>query len=684
MKPKALLPLVAFALLASTLPLWSADAKFTPPPSPRVTYNFNSDWRFIRQDVPGAEVPSFDDSQWESVSTPHTFNDVDSFRVIIDHSGGDRGTYKGISWYRKHFKLPAAAAGSKVFIEFEGMRQAGDIYLNGLPVGLYENGVTGYGVDITSGVHFGDQENVIAVRADNTTSYRERATNTAFRWNANDFNPDFGGINRRVWLHITGPIYQTLPLYQNLGTTGTYIYCSNFNIAGHSCTVNVESQVHNATADRRVPDSKVTLSATVVDKDGVVRATFTGTPVDMLAGAKTVLTATGPLTGARFWSPDDPNLYDVYTTLTVDGKVVDVTKITTGFRKVEFKGGAGTGGVYINDKFVYLKGFSERSADEWAGVGVGYPEWMHDFTAQMIRDDHANYMRWMHVTPQKEDVESFDRFGIVEVAPAADKEEDAQGQQWEQRVAVMRDSIIYLRNNPSILFWEAGNTGVTGPQMQEMVALRKQYDPDGGRTMGCRSLTQPGAVAVAEWWGTMLGGPYNDSARDRMPIVETEDFRDESSRRFWDDYSPPYYKVKKGPNDTWNYNSETFAVAQVKRYWNYYSNRISNTDPAHAKYAAYASIYFTDENADGRQDSSEVSRVSGKMDAVRLPKEAYFAEQVMQNEKPDIHIIGHWSYPATQPDGSKTVKTIDVVANNVDSVELFVNGVSKGKLTTAR
>ena len=323
MKPKALLPLVAFALLASTLPLWSADAKFTPPPSPRVTYNFNSDWRFIRQDVPGAEVPSFDDSQWESVSTPHTFNDVDSFRVIIDHSGGDRGTYKGISWYRKHFKLPAAAAGSKVFIEFEGMRQAGDIYLNGLPVGLYENGVTGYGVDITSGVHFGDQENVIAVRADNTTSYRERATNTAFRWNANDFNPDFGGINRRVWLHLTGNIYQTLPLYQSLGTTGTYIYCSNYNIAAHSCTVNVESQVHNATADRRVPSTNVTLSATVVDKDGVVRATFTGTPVDMLAGAKTVLTATGPLTGARFWSPDDPVLYDVYTTLTVDGKVVE-------------------------------------------------------------------------------------------------------------------------------------------------------------------------------------------------------------------------------------------------------------------------------------------------------------------------------------------------------------------------
>jgi hypothetical protein len=64
--------------------------------------------------------------------------------------------------------------------------------------------------------------------------------------------------------------------------------------------------------------------------------------------------------------------------------------------------------------------------------------------------------------------------GIVEVAPAADKEEDGMGRQWDQRAEVMRDSIIYLRNNPSILFWEAGNTGVTGPQMEQMVALRKE------------------------------------------------------------------------------------------------------------------------------------------------------------------------------------------------------------------
>ncbi len=672
MKPILVLPLVAFAVLVSGSPLFADTPRYTPPASPRVTYNFNAGWKFIRQDVPGAQAVSFDDSQWETVSTPHSFNDVDSFRVIIDHSGGDRGTYKGLSWYRKHFRLPAEAAGSKVFIEFEGMRQAADIYFNGKPFGLYENGITGYGVDITSAVLFGDQDNVLAVQVDNRTSYRERATDTPYRWNANDFNPDHGGINRRVWLHVTGKIYQTLPLYYGLKTTGTYVYCTNYNISGRTCDVTVESQVHNATADRKVPQATVTLSGVVVDKDGIVRATFKGDGVDMLSGAKTVLKAAGPLVNARFWSPDDPYLYDVYTMLTVNGKVVDASKVTTGFRKTEFKGGAGTGGVYINDKFVYLKGFAQRSANEWAGVGAGYPDWMHDFTARMLRDSNGNYMRWMHVAPQKADVEAFDRFGIVEVAPAGDKEEDAQGRQWEQRVEVMRDTIVYLRNNPSVLFWEAGNTGVTAAQMQEMVDMRKELDPHGGRIMGCRSLREP-ATAITEWFGTMLGGPYSAPMRDKAPLIETEDFRDEGARRFWDDYSPPYFGFKKGPNDTWNYNSETFALAQVRQYWRFWSNRISNSDPDKSKWAAYASIYFTDSDADGRQDSSEVARVSGKLDAVRLPKEAYFAERVMQNEKPDIHIIGHWTYPAN------TTKTMNVIANNVDSVELLVNGTSQGK-----
>ena len=261
--------------------------------------------------------------------------------------------------------------------------------------------------------------------------------------------------------------------------------------------------------------------------------------------------------------------------------------------------------------------------------------------------------------------------------------------------------MIYFRNNPSILFWEAGNTIVTPEQMQQMVDLRKQWDPDGGRVIGYRDNDDVAAnqalTPIAEYYGVMIGQApqtdqvtqprqifrgYSAERRDRAPLIEAEDFRDEGARRYWDDYSPPYYGFKKGPNDTYQYTSESFAIAGVKRYWDYWTNRISNTDPAHSKWSGYCSIYFTDEDADGRQDSSEVARVSGKVDAMRLPKEIYFAHRVIQNDQPDLHILGHWTYPEAPTQGpdagtGKTVKTVYVIANT-ESVELFVNGKSLG------
>jgi beta-galactosidase len=284
------------------------------------------------------------------------------------------------------------------------------------------------------------------------------------------------------------------------------------------------------------------------------------------------------------------------------------------------------------------------------------------------------------------DVESYDRAGIVEVCPAGDQEKDATGRQWDQRVEVMRDSIIYFRNSPSILFWEAGNNSISPAHMRQMVDLKAELDAHGGRAMGCRSLNDAESTTIAEYFGVMLGQvgrneregsptglfrAYSTQRRDLAPFVETEDFRDEGARRFWDNFSPPYFGFKKGPNDTYNWTSESFALAGVGRYNDYWTNRISNADPAHAKWSGYASIYFFDSNADGRQQSSETSRVSGKVDAVRLPKEIFYAHRVMQSQAPDIHILGHWTYPAD------TKKTVYVIANT-PSVELFLNGKSLG------
>src|SRR5207248_2877806 len=149
-----------------------------------------------------------------------------------------------IAWYRKHFKLPASAKNQKVFLEFEGIRQAGDFYLNGKHIGISENGVTPFGFDITDAINF-NGDNMLAVRIDNSWDYQERATKTKFQWEDKNFNANYGGITKNVYLHVTPKIYQTLPLFTHLGTTGTYIYADNYNIPGRSATIHAESEIKN-------------------------------------------------------------------------------------------------------------------------------------------------------------------------------------------------------------------------------------------------------------------------------------------------------------------------------------------------------------------------------------------------------------------------------------------------------
>jgi beta-galactosidase len=684
------LTLAALMLAAACGPLRAAETPYAPPPSPHFVRNFNPGWKFIRQDVTNAANAAFDDSKWSDVSAPHTYNDTDTYDELISHSGGERHEYMGVAWYRKHFRLPASAKDGKVFLEFEGLKQAGRFWVNGKFAGKYENGVTPCGLDLTAFLNFGETDNVIAVKVDNSNDYVEEATGAGYEWMGRAFNPNYGGLNHDIRLHLTGKIYQTLPLYENLKTKGIYVYPSQFSIRDKTCQINIESQARNESGDQQ----SITLSAVVVDAQCVVRAQFQSEASDLVSGQTESFTASGPLADAEFWSDEHPHLYEVYCILTVDGKVADVQKIKTGFRKAEFKGGAGKGGVWLNDKFVYLTGYAQRSSDDWAGLGQAYPDWMHDYNAELVRSTHANYIRWMHISPQRVDVSACDKCGLVEVCPAGDKEKDAQGRQWEQRMEVMRDSMIFYRNSPSILFWEAGNTVITPDHMRQMVALRKELDPNGGRVMGARGDANEAAnsalTPVAEYYGVMIGqdrrtdtlsGPtamfraYSAERRDRAPLIETEDFRDEAARRFWDDFSPPHFGFKKGPEDTYALNSETFCLGAAARYHAYFLNRICNADPAHSKWSGYASIYWSDSNADGRQDSSEVCRVSGKVDSVRLPKEAYYVYRVMQNPAPDLHIIGHWSYPAN------TVKTVYVAANHCDAVELWVNGKSEGTST---
>src|SRR3982750_339484 len=84
----------------------------------RTKYNFNSNWKVFVGDAKGAEAAEFNDASWKDITLPYAWNEDDAFKKDI----ADLST--GIAWYRKHFKIPASAKGQKVFLDFEGIRQA--------------------------------------------------------------------------------------------------------------------------------------------------------------------------------------------------------------------------------------------------------------------------------------------------------------------------------------------------------------------------------------------------------------------------------------------------------------------------------------------------------------------------------------------------------------------------------
>jgi len=549
-----------------------------------------------------------------------------------------------------------------VFLEFEGVRQGGEFYFNGHPLGRHENGAMAVGFDVTDWVHPAPGDNVVAVRTDNAWDYREKATGQRYQWNDRNFNANYGGIPKNVKLHVTDRLHQTLPLHAHLKTTGVYIYAQDFDLPGQAATITAESEVRNEHPQPRTFGYEVEL----VDMDGRRVKRFSGDTTTLAPGETTVVKASARVAGLNFWSWGYGYLYTVHTTLTVDGRALDTVSTRTGFRKTEF----GKGLIKLNGRVLQMKGYAQRTSNEWPALGSAVPPWLSDFSNALIVEGNGNLVRWMHITPSKQDVESCDRVGLIQAMPAGDAESDAKGRRWEQRVELMRDAIIYNRNNPSILFYESGNETISEPHMAEMKALRDQYDPHGGRAAGCREMLDS---QVAEYGGEMLY--INKSAR--LPFWATEYSRDEGLRKYWDEFSPPFHKDGEGPlykdqdASSYNRNQDSHAIEDVVRWYDYWRERPGTGTRVSS---GGVNIIFSDSNTHYR--GRENYRRSGEVDPMRIPKDGFRAHQVMWDgwvdvERPGLHILGHWNYaPGTRKDV--------YVVSSADAVELFLNGRSLG------
>ena len=527
--------------------------------------NFNTDWEYS---------VAASSNEWEKATLPHCYS---WNRIFKSHASdqGDCNGYRDFMYYRKSFTI--TDLDKRYILEFESFRQAIYVYVNDEYVGCYEAGVVPCGFDITDSIVEG--ENTVFVKLDSRSGRGGMKDYLTYQWNTNDFNPTLAGLTGNVKLHVKPrENYITLPLYENLGTKGVYIW--------YDGEVHVEAEIHGS-----------------------------GEIVWEIQG-----TGSNDQGAIKEWSPDHPYLYDVKVQLKVDDEIVDEEVIRTGFRRVGYDPKRG---ILINDEPVWLTGYAQRSTDEWAAIGWGN-DWLYDYDAKLIRESGANFVRWMHVAPKPSPVRSCDKFGIVCVCPAGDKESDVEGEKWTQREEAMRDAIIYFRNSPSILFWEAGNNQITGDHMASMRAIKDELDSHGGRLIGCRSINTAEQLASAEYVGTMLNrhvaNAYTTMQANGvyLPIIETEYAREESARRDVD-----------GQID--------FIKTNAKGYAEFYGNRVGGYEMPY--YSACAALCWTDSIQHGRLPDTENARMSGRVDPTRIKKPSFSAYQVFQAREPKVKLL---------------------------------------------
>jgi beta-galactosidase len=636
----------------------------------RLVLNFNPDWKFIKADPAGAQQPAFDDTAWTTVSTPHTFNDVDSFDAFSPGQMlGDTNEWSGRTWYRKTFKLPDSERGKKVYVEFEAVRQVAEVYLNGHLLGSCKNGFVPFGMDLTPYIQFGEP-NVLAVMCDNRfmisgpgaatalSSYLQQVNTQLpddvnqvqadqIPWNNAQWHPPLGGIYRNVRLYVTDPLHITLPLYDFLQTVGPYAYATEISDA--SASIGIEVPIENG----RAKSEKIQVTANVLDHEGNIVLALKQNDA-IAAGEQKTIKFSGTIVKPQLWEPDYPYLYHVVCSVQVNGQTVDSSEIPLGIRAVHWDI---DNGFTINGHHLKLHGWGQRPTDEWPGLGTAQPDWVHFFTLQLMKEAGGNFIRWGHCAAGPDMITAGDELGFVTDQPGVDGEADTVGAPWKIRADAFRDVLVYFRNDPSILIWEGGNQKVTPEHATELRQYLVQYDPHGGRAYAHRRADE----ATGQFMDVTIGTEGSHEV-SRLPVVEGEYDREESPRGEWDNYTPPDFGYPQAQGETYDLTAEQYAVDEVSQY----VDKVGESS-----HSGGANWIFSDSTSGGR-NRAEVSRASGEVDGVRLPKEAYYVCQTMFRDDPQVHIIGHWNYPA----GTK--KTI-YVTSNCSNVELFVNGTSLGR-----
>jgi hypothetical protein len=406
----------------------------------QVTYRepvkINDNWKFQKGDFPKAASPDFDDSKWRTLDLPHDWSVEGPLNQGLASATGYLPG--GIAWYRKALDIPLNQKDKKIYVYFEGIYRNGEVFINGVSLGMRPNGYISCEYDLTPYLKFGEK-NTLAVRVDHSKSADSR-------WYTGS------GIYRDVYLVEKNPVH--------LDWWGVYYTTKALN--DKKSAVHVQTTVKNTTDH----PAALTIVQELSDKERISKAKISGKLI-VPAGKDGTMNQDLTVAQPNLWSVYSPYLYQLTTSVYKEGKLIDQSVENVGIRTLGFDANKGFS---LNGKSMKVKGVCLHH--DAGCLGSAVPNEVLERRLIALKSIGCNAIRCSH-NPQSPML--CDKLGLLVLDEGFDEWEfpkkkwiegwnvgtpgfDGPAEFFEKWGETdLRDLVLRDRNHPSVFMWSIGN-----------------------------------------------------------------------------------------------------------------------------------------------------------------------------------------------------------------------------------
>jgi beta-galactosidase len=587
------------------------------------------EWEFCQDTSPTKTTPIPPDrAEWTRLTIPHVFRQSG----LPDESAG---------WYHRTFTVAASETDKRFYLYLEGAATVKDVFVNGRYIGRHRGAYTAAAFDLTPGIKFG-QSNTLLLRVSNRD---EESANCLSRSTLYYVN---GGLYRKAWLIKTGAVH----IYPDFGSCGVYI--TPANITTDQADLDVRTVVYNP-LDKSV---EVVVRHIVTDPDGAECVRFE-TQKTLDPNEKATLEAQGIVRQPKLWDIDQPNLYTVRTELLANGRLSDAVTEHTGFRTIAVKDNK----FYLNRHEFLVRGVNKHQQSEHHWNALSDAELRQEWG--MMIDMGVNTVRLAHYPHSCLEYSIADEHGIAVWA-----ENGLAGQLWndpgneEKTVTpdgerITREMVRQNWNHPSILFWSSGNETIQEVATHYAAVIREEDSTRLVTFAANRNIPGYTDFVAFNTYDGWYSGHYTD-------------FKDRSKNTFVSETGAGSWVTQHIPYGVIQWTVDKFEPEEYAGMFTEYRLQTVCIDDAENRpmfmwwnFREFYNLKF-----------KKNRNTKGILTLAGMPKDIYYLFQAFYNsEYPVLALCGrHYFLRQISPDNG--IK----VYSNAPEVELFLNGVSRGKL----